>query len=71
MVEVTGSSPVLPIRENKNEWGKEMRMSVCLTQPNRFAGHVDSQPIITPFKSQLIRPHRTMKIVSAFLCHAD
>ena len=36
-MEVTGSSPVLPIRENKNECGKEMRMSVCLTQPNGFA----------------------------------
>ena len=36
MVEVTGSSPVLPIRENK-KWGKEMRMSVCLTQPNNRA----------------------------------
>ena len=30
--EVAGSSPVVPIRENK-KWGKEMRMSVCLTQP--------------------------------------
>ena len=43
MVEVTGSSPVLPIRENKNECGKEMRMSVCLTQPISRAVHSDSQ----------------------------
>lgn len=32
----------MPIRQNK-KWGKEMRMSACLTQPNGFAGHVDSQ----------------------------
>ena len=36
IVKVTGSSPVMPIRENK-KWGKEMRMSVCLTQPNNIA----------------------------------
>ena len=35
IVEVTGSNPVMPIRENK-KWGKEMRMSVCLTQPNNI-----------------------------------
>ena len=68
IVEVTGSSPVLPIRQNK-KWGKEIVMNVCLTQPNRFAGHVDSQRNILPFKSQLIRPHRTMKIVSVISWH--
>ena len=33
---VTGSNPLMPIRQNK-KWGKEMRMSVCLTQPNNRA----------------------------------
>ena len=50
MVEVTGSSPVLPIRENKNECGKEMRMSVCLTQPISRAVHSDSQRNFNVFR---------------------
>ena len=33
---VTGSSPVMPIRQNKKKLGKEMRMNVCLTQPNNI-----------------------------------
>ena len=32
----------MPIRENK-KWGKEIVMSVCLTQSNNFAGRGDSQ----------------------------
>ena len=35
IVKVTGSSPVMPIRQNKKR-GKEMRMSACLTQPTAF-----------------------------------
>jgi hypothetical protein len=26
----------MPIRQNKKKWGKEMRMNVCLTQPNNI-----------------------------------
>ena len=46
---VTGSNPVMPIRQNK-KWGKEMRMSACLTQPSGFAGHVDSQRTFRTFR---------------------
>ena len=42
-MEVTGSSPVMPIRENKNEWGKVIVMSVCTMQTIRFANCEDSQ----------------------------
>ena len=53
-MEVTGSSPVLPIRENK-KWGKEMRMSVCLTQPNNSAVNSDSQRFFYPFEVDVSR----------------
>ena len=34
---VTGSNPVMPIRQNKKKWGRGIVMSVCLTQPNNRA----------------------------------
>ena len=40
---VTGSNPVMPIRQNKKKWGRGIVMSVCLMQPNRFAVNSDSQ----------------------------